>query len=135
MQCNEMSSIVIHVWPNYTHRLSLSREHTGDIHVHASVAAWNTYLDNKINCGVWHVNRIIIFITTHDMSLEIVYSLLSEHKHITEGYKLITNIPGPKCNQGLIGKPPSHSASLTQLAKYPNMLDSHLNIQFFTHNL
>ena len=42
-----MSNIVMHVFLNDTHPLSLSPGPMGDISVHASVAAHNTTLDNS----------------------------------------------------------------------------------------
>ena len=43
-----MSSIMMHVWPNDTHPLSLSSGPMGDISVHASIAAHDTTLDKIV---------------------------------------------------------------------------------------
>ena len=54
-----MSCIVIQVFPNDTHPLSLSMVPTGDISAHVSVAVHDKTLDNS-NCSI-----------THDTSLKI----------------------------------------------------------------
>ena len=54
-----MSNIVMHVFPNDTHPLSLRPGSMGDISVHASVAAHDTTLD-----------KIVTF-AARDTSLEI----------------------------------------------------------------
>ena len=47
MPLDSMSSIMMHVFLNDTHSLSLSPGPMGDIFVHASVAAHDTTLDNS----------------------------------------------------------------------------------------
>ena len=70
-----MSSIVMHVFPNDTHPLSLSPEPMGDISVHAPVAAYDTTLDNSNFRGARYVPRNIISIAVRDTTLEIVHPL------------------------------------------------------------
>ena len=70
-----MSNIVMHVFLNDTHPLSLSPEPMGDISVHASVAVHDTTLDNSYLHGARYVPRNIISITACDTTLEIVHPL------------------------------------------------------------
>ena len=70
-----MSSIVMHVFPNDTHPLSLSPGPMGDISVHASVAAHDMTLDNSNLRGARYVPRIIIPIAARDTTLEMVHPL------------------------------------------------------------
>ena len=72
-----MSNIVMHVFPNDTHPLSLSLGPMGDISVHASVAAYDTTLDNSNLRGALYVPRNIIFIAARDMALEMVPPLIT----------------------------------------------------------
>ena len=79
-----MSSIVMHVFPNDTHPLSLSPGPMGDISVHASVAAHDTTLDNSNHRGARYVFEIYypsrrairpskwyILLSTHSFSMHI----------------------------------------------------------------
>ena len=50
-----MSNIVMHVFPNDTHPLSLSPGSMGDISVYASVAVHDTTLDNSNYHGARYV--------------------------------------------------------------------------------
>ena len=68
-----MSSIVMHVFPNDTHPLSLSLGPMGDISVHASVAAYDTTLDNSNLHGARYVPRNIISIAVRDTTLEMLH--------------------------------------------------------------
>ena len=68
-----MSSIVMHVFPNDTHPLSLSPGPMGDISVHASVAAHDTTLDNSNLRGARYVPRNIISIAARDTTLEMIH--------------------------------------------------------------
>ena len=70
-----MSSIVIHVFPNDTHMLSLSLGPMGDISVRASVAAYDTTLDNSNHRDTRYVSRNIVSIAARDTSLEMVHPL------------------------------------------------------------
>ena len=60
MPWDAMSNIVMHVFPNDTHPLSLSPGPMGDISVHALVAAHDTTLNNSNYRGAWYVSRNII---------------------------------------------------------------------------
>ena len=66
-----MLSIVMHVFPNYTHPLSFSPGPMGDISVHTSVAAHDTTLDTSTLRGARYVPRNLISIAARDTSLEI----------------------------------------------------------------
>ena len=68
-----MSSIMMHVFLNHTHPLSLSTGPTEDISVHASVAAHDTTLDNSNHRGARYVPRNIISIAARDTTLEMVH--------------------------------------------------------------
>ena len=70
-----MSSIMMHVFLNDTHPLSLSPGPMLDISVHASVAAHDTTLDNSNHRGVRYVRQNIVSITARDMSLEMLHPL------------------------------------------------------------
>ena len=70
-----MSSIMMHVFLNDTHPLSLSPGPMGDILVHASVAVHDTTLDNSNLRGTRYIPRIIIPIAARDTTLEIVNPL------------------------------------------------------------
>ena len=65
-----MSSIVMHVFPNDTHPLSLSPGPMGDISVHASVSVHDTTLDNSNHRGARYVLRNIISIAARYTTLE-----------------------------------------------------------------
>ena len=78
-----MSSIVMHVFPNDTHPLSLSPGPMGDISVHASVAAHDTTLDNSNLRGVRYVPRNIIYIAARDATLE-NSTPSSYHNHVSD---------------------------------------------------
>ena len=77
-----MSSIVMHVFPNDTHPLSLSPGPMGDISVHASVAAHDTNLDNSNLRGARYVPRNIISIAARNTTLE--NSTSSYHNHVLD---------------------------------------------------
>ena len=77
-----MSSIVMHVFPNDTHPLSLSPGPMGDISVHASVAAHDTTLDNSNLRGARYVPRNMISIAARDTTLE--NSTSSYHNHVSD---------------------------------------------------
>ena len=77
-----MLNIVMHVFLNDTHPLSLSPGSMGDISVHASVAAHNTILDNSNRRGAQYVPRNIISIPTCDTTLEIVNPLTTTMSQI-----------------------------------------------------
>ena len=66
-----MLNIVIHVFLNDTHPLSLSTGLMGDISFHASVKAHCTTLDYSNLRGARYVPLNIVSIATHDMSLKI----------------------------------------------------------------
>ena len=68
-----MSNIVMHVFFNDTHPLSLSLGLKGDISVHASVAAHDTTLDNSNLRGVRYAPRNIISIAVRDTTLEMLH--------------------------------------------------------------
>ena len=68
-----MSNIVMHVFPNDTHPLSLSPGPMGDISVHASVAVHDTTLDNSNHRGARYVPRNIISIAARDTTLEMIH--------------------------------------------------------------
>ena len=71
MRCK--SHIVMHVFLNDTHPLSLSPGPMGDISVHASVAAHDTTLDNSNLRGARYVPRNIISIAACDTTLEMIH--------------------------------------------------------------
>ena len=71
MRCN--ANIVMHVFLNDTHPLSLSPEPMGDISVYASVAAHDTTLDNSNHRGALYVPRNIISIAARDTILKMVH--------------------------------------------------------------
>ena len=75
MPWDVMSNIVMHVFLNDTHPLSLSPGPMGDISVHASVAAHDTTLDNSNLRGAWYVPWNMISIAAHDTNLEMVHPL------------------------------------------------------------
>ena len=77
MQWNAMSSIVMHVFPNDTHPLSLSLGPMRDISVHASVMVHDTTLDNSNHRGTRYDPRNIISIAVRDTTLEIVHPLIT----------------------------------------------------------
>ena len=77
MQWNAMSNIMMHVFPNDTHPLSLSPGPMGDISVHASVAAHDTTLDNSNHRDALYVHPNIIFITAYNTTLEMVHPLIT----------------------------------------------------------
>ena len=64
---------MMHVFLKDTHPLSLSPRPMGDISVHASVAAYDTTLDNSNLGGVQYVPRNIISIAARDTTLEMVH--------------------------------------------------------------
>ena len=70
-----MSNIVIHVFLNDTHALSLSLGPMGDISIHASVAVHDTTLDNSNLRGAQYVPRNMISIAARDTTLEMVHPL------------------------------------------------------------
>ena len=78
-----MSSIVMHVFPNDTHPLSLSPGPMGDISVHASVAVHDTTLDNSNYRGARYVPRNIISNAACDTTLENSTSP-SQHNHVSD---------------------------------------------------
>ena len=68
-----MSSIMMQVFLNDTHPLSLSPGPMGDISIYASVVAHNTTLDNSNFRGTRYVPRNIISIAARDSTFEMVY--------------------------------------------------------------
>ena len=72
----------MHVFLNDTHTLSLSLGPMGDISVHASVAAYDTTLDNSNLRGVRYVPRNIISITVRDTTVEMVHPLTTTMSQI-----------------------------------------------------
>ena len=78
-----MSSIIMHVFLNDTHPLSLSPGPRGDISVNASVAAHDTTLDNSNLRGARYVPLIIIPIAARDTTLENSTSS-SYHNHVSD---------------------------------------------------
>ena len=70
-----MSNIVIHVFLNDTHPPSLSLGPMGGIYFRASVAAYDTTLDNSNIHGARYVPRNIISIAARDTTLEMVHPL------------------------------------------------------------
>ena len=68
-----MSNIVMHVFLNDKHPLSLSLGPMGDIFVYASVAVHDTTLDNSNRCGEQYVPRNIISIAARNTTLERVH--------------------------------------------------------------
>ena len=68
-----MSNIVIYVFPNDTHPLSLSLGPMGDISVHAFVTVHDTTLDNSNHRGARYVPRNIISIAARDTILEMIH--------------------------------------------------------------
>ena len=68
-----MSSIMMQVFLNDTHPLSLSPGPMGDISVHASVVVHDTTLDNSNLRGAIYVPRNMISIAARDTTLEIVH--------------------------------------------------------------
>ena len=77
-----MSSIMMHVFLNDTHPLSLSPGPMEDISVHASVAAHDTTLDNSNFCSARYVPRNIISIGARDTTLEMVHPLTTTMSQI-----------------------------------------------------
>ena len=77
-----MSRIVMHVFPNDIHPLSLSMGPMGDISVHASVAEHDTILDNSNHRGGRYVPRNIISIAARDTTLEMVHPLTTTMSQI-----------------------------------------------------
>ena len=77
-----MSNIVMHVFLNDTHPLSLSPGPMGDISVHTSVATYDTTLDNSNLHGARYVPRNIISIAARDTTLE--NSTSSYHNHVSD---------------------------------------------------
>ena len=77
-----MSNIVMHVFPNDTHPLSLSPGPMGDISVHASVGAHDTTLDNSNLRGARYVPRNMISIAARDTTLK--NSTSSYHNHVSD---------------------------------------------------
>ena len=73
MPWDAMSNIVMHVFLNDTHPLSLSPGPMGDISIHASVAAHDTTLDNSNHRSARYIPRNIIFIAARDMTLEMIH--------------------------------------------------------------
>ena len=73
MSWDAMSNIVMHVFLNDTHLLSLNPRPMGDISVHTSVAAHDTTLDNINLRGAWYVPRNIISIAARNTTLEMVH--------------------------------------------------------------
>ena len=71
-----MSNIVMHVFLNDTHPLSLSPGPMGDISVHASVAVHDTIIDNSNQRGRRYLPRNIISIAARDTTLEMVHPLI-----------------------------------------------------------
>ena len=65
-----MSNIVIHVFLNDTHQVSLSQGPVGDIYVHASAAAHNLTLDNSNHWGARYVPRNIISIAACNTTID-----------------------------------------------------------------
>ena len=125
-----MSSIVMHVFPNDTHPLSLSLGPMGDISVHASVAAYDTTLDNSNLHGARYVPRNIISIAARDTTLK--NSTSSYHNHVSDTMQMTCSIeneeitilitkhnlqPGIQ-HQQISNKSPSHSQYHTR--KYTN---------------
>ena len=75
MRCN--ANIVMHVFLNDTHPLSLSPGPMGDISVHVSVAVHDMTLDNSNLHGARYVPQNIISIAARDTTLEIVHPLIT----------------------------------------------------------
>ena len=63
----------MHVFPNDTHPLSLSLGPMGDIFVHASVAAYDTTLDNSNLYGARYIPRNIISNAARDKTLKMIH--------------------------------------------------------------
>ena len=70
-----MSNIVMHVFLNDTHPLSLSPGPMRDISVHASVVAHDTTLDNSNHRGALYVTQNIVSIAARDTFLEMLHPL------------------------------------------------------------
>ena len=70
-----MSNIVMHVFLNDTHPLSLSPGPMGDISVHAFVVAYDMNLDNSNLRGALYIPRNMISIAARDTTLEMVHPL------------------------------------------------------------
>ena len=68
-----MSNIVMHVFLNDTHPLSLGPGPMGDISVHAFVATHDTTLDNGNHHGTRYVPRNITSITACGTTLEMIH--------------------------------------------------------------
>ena len=77
-----MSNIVMHIFLNNTHPLTLSPGLMRDISVHASVAAHDMTLDNSNLRGARYVPRNIISIAERDTTLELVHSLTTTMSQI-----------------------------------------------------
>ena len=77
-----MSNIVMHVFLNDTHPLSLSPGSMEDISVHASVAAHDTTLDNNNLRGARYLPRNMISIASRDTTLEMVHPLTTTMSQI-----------------------------------------------------
>ena len=82
-----MSSIMMHVFLNDTHPLSLSPGPMGDISVHASVAAHDTTLENSNLRGARYVPQNIISIVEHDTTLK--NSTSSYRNHVSDTMQMI----------------------------------------------
>ena len=85
-----MSSIVMHVFPNDTHPLSLSLGPMRDISVHASVMVHDTTLDNSNHRGAHYVPQNIIPSRRAIRPLKqyILLSLNSYHNHVSDTMQL-----------------------------------------------
>ena len=122
-----MSNIVMHVFLNDTHPLSLSPGPMRDISVHASVAAHDTTLDNSNLRGARYVPRNIISIAARDTTFENSTSS-SYHNHVSDTMQMTCSNVNEKItilitkrnllqgiqHQQISNKSPSHSQHYTR---------------------